>query len=140
MKRYGNYSQSEMGRVLLLRAMEWLSWPAFLSMGVGQLLLLRLSPLTAIALVAVLNFIWSLFCTGWVSLRMAEAGVFIKLLGWLTTPVVAIYFIWQSDYRMMLVAICWPVISIFLQLAGIPRKIGPVEEQMHAQLISRGHA
>ena len=130
------YTEEEKARFVQLRAIEWSAWPAFLSMGIGALLLPFFGILKSIIIVMVINLIWTAVCMHFVSAKLANYGVFIKKLMWITCPAVAIYFFINHQIGIGVVALFWGFISMFLQVAKIPgaTKLGQIEQIMYRQI------
>ncbi|MCX6727851.1 MAG: hypothetical protein NTX11_03510 [Candidatus Saccharibacteria bacterium] len=130
------YSEDEILRFVQLRAMEWSSWPAFLSMGIGVFLLLKFGILHSILIVMSLNFVWTIFCKYIVNATIANYGVFVKKLMWVTCPGVSIYFFAHNNIKLAVVALFWGIISMFLQIARFPgsAKVGDLERIFYSQI------
>ncbi len=133
-KEYQNFTQEELRRLTWLRAMEWTAWPAFLSMGIGQLLLLFETPIIVIIQILIANFIWSLICQKFISIKMAGYGVWISNLKWITSPLVFIIFLTQNHIGIAFLALIWPFLAMTLQFAKVPTSQNAIQLRMLLQL------
>jgi hypothetical protein len=128
------HSDEENLRWAYLRAVEWASWPAFVTSPFVPLALVFISwPLVIGSLVA-LNILWAMTVRyRFVSTRAAAAGVFVALLRWLTCPAACLYLCWTGAWGIGLLALCWP------SLAGVvaaipPSQIGVLQKQFMMRL------
>jgi len=127
------HSDEENVRWSWLRAVEWTSWPAFVSQPIMPVFL-WLSPTQwgglVLALVA-LNFLWQ-FCISSkrVSVTLASLGCLFVRLKWIACPVAA-YFLWHSDFPYQaLAALLWPVAVYVIAPIRIVRiDIGSLQER-----------
>jgi len=130
------FNEEEKQRYVQLRAMEWSSWPAFISMGIGVLLLPFFGILKSALIIMALNFIWSIFSIRFISVKLANIGIYVKKLMWVTCPATAVYFFINHQIVIGVVALFWGVVCMFLQIAKVPRKaeLGQIAEIMYEQI------
>jgi hypothetical protein len=132
---FSEWTEEERNRYVFLRAIEWLAFPAFISIGFGALLLLVIQPIPLIIGVLVINFIWSIFIARqFVGLKLSELGVYMNKLKFLTVPIAGIVFLTRHDYKLMVVALLWPVIGILLSLVRINDKRGVIAHKLKQQI------
>lgn len=93
-----------------LRAVEWGSWPAFLSQAAGPVLLLFLPWWSVVVGVVAANVVWATFvryrCS---SILAAYCGVFLAKLKWLACPVAAYLLYRRGDTATAALALFWPL-------------------------------
>jgi hypothetical protein len=128
---FSEWTEEERDRYVFLRAIEWLAFPAFISIGFGALLLLAVQPVPLVIGVLVINFVWTIFfAKQFVSLKLSELGVYVNKLKFLTVPIVAIVFLTRHDYKLTVVALLWPIIGILLSLVRINDKRGIIAHNL----------
>ena len=81
---FDNYTNEELSSFAHLRALEWCSWPIFLSHAIAPILLAATQSWVVLAAVLVINFFWHSIC-----------GVFIFRLRWPAAAASATYLVLQ---------------------------------------------
>ncbi len=128
------YSEEEIQKWSWLRAVEWSAWPSFLAMGIGQFMLLVITPFAAMLMVLLATFVWSIFCRYFVSAKLVTIGVFVNKLKWLSSPLVFIILLTQHETIPAFIALFWPFIAMFLQFLRLPSKVGAIQEKLLKQV------
>ncbi len=119
---YETWKSAEINRMLFLRAIEWVVWPAFLS-PLYVPILLTLCPWwkTFLTLFAA-DLIWCLFRDRIHNIALANfAAIAVKWVGLPTCIICSIVLICQKRYGTAVLSFLMPFISGFL---GIPGNIG----------------
>lgn len=110
-----------------LRAVEWGSWPVFVSQPIAPLALL-LFPWWCVAVaVAALNAVWSVFVRYRVVMpALAFWGAIFVRLKWVACPVAA-YLLWHhgAGWTAML-ALLWPLAALLVPRA--PTQVGVIQK------------
>ena len=132
-------------RWCLLRAMEWIRWPYFISQPLAPVMLLFWPWQTVVVTVLVSNLLW--FCLvrpTLISLPMAQFGVYFVRLKWLVCPLMGIYFFFRGQTANALIALLWPVLMIVVPSIPVinvlallvlpPGSIGPVQRRFMTAL------
>lgn len=127
---FSDWSEDEVNRYVLLRSIEWLALPAFVAIGIGAPLILVVPAVWLIVIIALLNFLWSLVATKYVSLRLAILAFYLNKLKFLTVPLIALVLFLNRNYGLMIVAIIWPLIGILLSLVRVSDKGGVIAHKM----------
>lgn len=120
---YG-YSENEIRQYLMARAIEWNTWPGFLSQPIFPILLIFFKWWLIILSLILLSMVWSLVKYRFVNVRMAEFGIFFAKLKWLSMPACAVYFISAGRYGLAVIAVLWPIVAAGLGAGG---RIGDIE-------------
>jgi hypothetical protein len=112
MWRASEHTDDENVRWSLLRAIEWLEWPLFMSGPVVPVLLYFFSWPWVVGVVVVISFLWRVFVVPfWLAPRLADAGPQFVLLKFLICPVMA-YLLWQrGQAAIAIVALTWPAVG-----------------------------
>ena len=123
--RFANWSDAEIQRWLLLRAIEWNAFPAFASQPLVPVMFLFFSWSWVIVAVVVLNILWSGIRYSYVNIAAASvACLFVVWAKWPSAIGSAIYLFIHRQFVPGLIALFWP------WLAGLippPGKIGVIE-------------
>jgi hypothetical protein len=128
------HSDSENLRWCYLRAIEWASWPAYLSQAIAPLALVFASSVIVLGTAFGLNILWvATVRYRFVSVRAADFGFFVVLLRWLTCPAAAFYLWWTGEWVGALLALFWPLIAAVIS-AIPPTQVGVVQKQFMAKL------
>jgi hypothetical protein len=119
------YDGVEIQRWLLLRAIEWCSFPAFASQPLVPIAFLLFSWYWVIATVVVLNISWSGIKYSYVNITAARvASLFVGLAIWPSVIGSAIYLFIHRRFVPGLIALFWPFLAGHLPPYG---KIGVIE-------------
>src|SRR5712692_9266889 len=102
------HSDEENLRWSYVRAIEWASWPAFLSQAVAPFALIFVSWIVVLGAVFGLNVFWALTVRyRFVSVNAAFLGVFVSLLRWVVCPGAAFYLWWNDEWVRAFFALLW---------------------------------
>jgi hypothetical protein len=127
---YG-YTESEIKQYLMARAIEWNTWPGFLSQPIVPLLLLFYKWWLILLVVLFVAFLWSFIKYKYINVELAEFGIFFTKLKWITIPVSVIYLIFEGRYGLAILAFIWPFIASGLGAGG---RIGDIERTFAKKL------
>ena len=123
--RFTNWTNAEIERWLWLRAVEWGSFPAFVSQPLVPIMFLLFSWYWVIGTVIVLNILWSMIRYSYVNIAVATAAChFVVLAKWPFTIGSAIYLFIHRQFVPALIALVWPLLVGHIT---IPGKIGVIE-------------
>ena len=104
-------------RWILLRSIEWINWPLFISQSVVPPLLWFYEWQPVVVAVIVVTILWRLaIATRCVSVKLVEIGPPLVSLKFLICPIIAFLSWWQGDRIGALVALLWPVAVLLIQL------------------------
>jgi len=104
------HSNDENVRWSWLRAVEWLSWPLFMSQPAVPVLLYYYPWPAVLGTVVVVAFLWrAIVVPFWVAPRLAAFGPMFVMLKFLAAPVMAVLLWQRGDTPVALVALLWPV-------------------------------
>jgi hypothetical protein len=96
MWRVAEHSDSENSRWILLRSIEWVQWPLFISQPIVPILLWFCEWQPVVLAVAAVSILWRLAIATWfVSVRLADLGPILVLLKFVACPVMA-FLIWRQ--------------------------------------------
>src|SRR5262249_52665799 len=97
-------------RWILLRSIEWINWPLFISQSVVAPLLWFYEWQPVVVAVIVVTIIWRLtIATRRASVKLVELGPPFVCLKFLICPIMALLIWWQGDRVGAVVALLWPV-------------------------------
>ena len=123
--RFANWTDAEIQRWLLLRAIEWCTFPAFATQPLVPVAFLLFSWYWVIAAVVVLNILWSGIRYSYVNITAASAACFfVRLTMWPSAIGSAIYLFIHHQFIPGLVALFWPLLAGYIPPPG---KIGVIE-------------
>lgn len=128
------YKPEEIIRLSWLRAVEWLSWPAFVSQPVLPILYLFWPWYYVIAWVALADLMWRFVRYRFVSYTLATVGCLFVRLKWPVMLVFSIYFGVRHEYLLAVLTLCSPLVAIAMVVlsAGL---VGVVQRQIVVQLM-----
>jgi hypothetical protein len=135
LRPFDTYTDAEIERWLQLRALEWSSWPIFLSQPVLPVLLV-LYPWqpTLIALLCI-EAIWHFVQYAFVSVRLSDIScLFVVWLKWPAAIVSSIYLFVHGRYALGVLVLAWPLIAVFVGMPinlligflGVRRSLGSI--------------
>ena len=116
---FENYTDAELARFAQLRALEWFSWPIFLSHTIAPILLAATQSWAVLAAVLVINFFWQAICDRFIHVGLATAGVFIFRLRWPAASASATYLFLHHHYGLAVVALLWPLLATMLSRLSV---------------------
>ena len=103
-------------RWILLRSIEWINWPLFISQSVVALLLWFYEWQPVVVAVIVVTITWRLaIATRCVSVKLVELGPPLVCLKFLICPIMALLIWWQGDRVGAVVALLWPVAVLLIE-------------------------
>lgn len=94
-----------------LRAVEWQSWPAFLSQPIVPILFIFVPWYYVLLAVIVLSWLWAVVRHKFVNPSLAELGVFFVKLKWITIPVAVFYLAYTEHYVLAIVSLLWTYLA-----------------------------
>lgn len=102
-----------------LRAVEWATWPMFLSQPIVPVLLYFFSWPIVLGSVIVITLLWRAFIVPfWVSVGLAGAGPKFVKLKFLTIPLMA-FLLWQrGETFVATIAVFWPIVGPLINLSS----------------------
>lgn len=114
-------SEEELRRWLHLRAIEWNSWPSWLSAVGAPVLFIFFPWLYVVSGLLAAHLVWMQVRYRWVSPALATvAALVVTPLQWVAAIGCAGWLYWHNEYFAGTLALCWPL------LAGIiPQYLGP---------------
>jgi hypothetical protein len=123
--RFASWTDAEIQRWCLLRAIEWCVFPAFVSQPLVPIMFLLFPWYWVIAVVVALNFLWSGIRYSCVNITAARAAcLFVALAKWPLAIGSAIYLFINREFVPGLVALSWPLLAGLIPPSG---KIGVIE-------------
>ena len=105
----------------LLRAMEWLTWPGFISQPLVPILLYFYPWPWVIGSVVLISFAWRMVVAPVIVFpQLATAAVWFVKLRWVASPIMA-FLIWQTtgDYLTAALALFWPLVGPSLYMRWV---------------------
>jgi hypothetical protein len=124
---YQDYTEEELQRACMLRAMEWMVWPAFVSQPLLPVLYIFYPVYWVLVAVFIAGLLWMPFRYRLASLPLATLGCYWVRLKWATIPVGVVVLLYQARYIAAVVALATPLLAGTLNLPG---KGGIVEEKV----------
>jgi hypothetical protein len=131
MANFTGYTEDEIQRYVQLRAIEWSSWVSFVAMGLSTPLLLLTNPVLLVLGIVILNIIWSIIFARSPNISLANAGVFLNKLKWLTAPLTAVIFIFQHNPKFAVLSVFWPIIVMLVGLLHKPMHLGEIARSFY---------
>lgn len=123
--RFENWTDAEIQRWLLLRAIEWNAFPAFASQPLVPIMFLLFSWYWVIAAVVVLNILWSGIRYYYVNITAATAAcLFVVWAKWPFAIGSAICLFFYRQFVPGFIALFWPLLAGLVPPSG---KIGVIE-------------
>lgn len=123
--RFVNWTDAEIQRWLLLRAIEWCVFPAFASQPLVPIMFLLFPWYWVIATVVALNIVWSGIRYSYVNITAATvACIFVVWAKWPFSIGSAIYLFFHHEFVPGLLALFWPLLAGLIPPTG---KIGVIE-------------
>ena len=144
--RFANWTDAEIQRWCLLRAIEWCAFPAFASQPLVPIMFLLFSWYWVIAAVVVLNILWSGIRYSYVNITAAMvACLFVAWVKWPSAIGSAVYLFVHRQFVPGLIALLWPLISGLIPPSGkigvielaFAKKLGYVSEDAECQAAAR---
>jgi len=133
------YSKPEIERWLQIRAIEWASWPAFVTQPIVPILLIFFPWILVIVVLVISDLCWRFVRYSFISPDLVDIGaLFTVFLKWPNAIIATIYFFIHHQYGLGLVALFWPLISGFVSfpvsliasLFGRPTLVGRIELEL----------
>ncbi len=115
---FEGYSDSDVQRWLLLRALEWVNLPTFASRATVPLFLIVFPWQYVFLAFALAILLWLPLRHKFVSVLVARVAIFLGLFAWPAAIGSAAYLLYHGHYILAVVAVIWPFASAFVQLPG----------------------
>lgn len=126
-------TQEDIRRILWLRAIEWCSFPSFVSQPLVPILLIRFSILQIVLSIFILEFLWTFLKYSYVNFRLSQyACIFVLKTKWPISIICCIILIIREQYIESTVALLWPFIAGFVHIPG--GKVGVIELNLAKQI------
>ena len=114
------YSEVEIERWLQLRAIEWVTFPAFISQPLAPVMFIFFPWYWVIAAIAALGILWSF--VRYLCVNVTIASIACSMVIWTRWPSAigsAIYLLF-IHYQPVpaLIALIWPLLSVFVRIPG----------------------
>ena len=145
--RFANWTDAEIQRWCLLRAIEWCAFPAFASQPLVPIMLLLFPWYWVIAAVVVLNTLWRWSGIGYsyVNITAARMACLSGLAKWPFAIGSAIYLFIDRQFVPGLIALSWPLLVLLIPSSGkfgvielaFAKKLGYVSEAAECQAAAR---
>jgi hypothetical protein len=124
-------SADENSRYVHLRAIEWASWPVFISQPIAPIALLFF-PWWAVGLsTLVAGIFWTFFVRDFFMIpKLAYIGPLIVRLKWLACPITAGVLAFKGSWGIAILALLWPLVTFVMPGAIFPLKpprLGDIE-------------
>jgi len=116
-----------------LRAVEWGSWPLWLSVSIGPVALLFVPLWKLVVVFGVANLAWSTVRYKFVAFRLASVGAVLGLARWITVPAAFALLLWRGHWGLAIIAAVWPS-AVTLLGAVHPPQIGRIQIILIRQL------
>jgi hypothetical protein len=114
-----------------LRAIEWASWPIFVSQPIAPIALLFFPWWKVILFILIAGFFWALLIRDFLIVPMlAYVGSLIVYLKWLACPITAGILVFSGSPRIAVLALLWPLLASVMPLVIFPFKpprLGDIE-------------
>jgi hypothetical protein len=116
-----------------LRAMEWGSWPTFISQPIAPIAILFYPWWSVVLFTVVANVLWILFVRHKIVVPVrAYWGVIIVRLKWITCPIAA-YTLWRGDMRgAATLALLWPLVILVMSFGS--GRVGDIQKMFLQRL------
>lgn len=108
------YTSEEILRLAWLRAIEWLSWPAFISQPILPVLYLLWPWYYVLAWVALANLMWRSVRYKFVNYTLANVACLYVRLKWPVMLVFSIYFFVHREYLLAVLTIATPLVAMVM--------------------------
>lgn len=135
-------SDDEINRWLLLRSIEWLNLPAFVSSPFAPILFIFFPWYWVLVTILILGVLWSSIRYRFVNVAIATIFSYCDLLAWPAAIGSAIYLFIHHRYFPAIIALVWPPLAGCIGIPGKPgiiehafaQKIGliPPDDQSHS--------
>jgi len=118
-------TESELQRMLWLRAIEWANWPIFLAQLLAPILLVFFWWPYVIGGIVIMDILWTSIRYSYVNFQLATiAAILVSWLKWPSAIGAAIYFFIQGNYFYGILALLSPLL---IGLICISAEIGRIE-------------
>jgi len=128
-----NHSDDENLRWSWLRAVEWGSWPTFVSQPIVPIVFLFFRWWSVLVVITAANLLWKAFVTyRVVSVDLAFLGEHFARLKWIAS-ILACYLLWRNGAKgTALLALFWPFLAGFVP--PISAQIGVIQQMFMQRL------
>jgi len=126
---FDSYTDEEIKRWLWLRAVEWSSFPAFISQPVAPILFIFFPWYFVVLAVVALGFIWRFIRYSFVSVGLAYSAVVpVVWLKWPASIGSSIYLFVHHEAIAAILALVWPYLAGLVgAVVGRPNQVGLIE-------------
>jgi hypothetical protein len=108
-------SADENSRYVHLRAIEWASWPAFISQPIAPIALLVFPWRTVVLFTVLAGVLWTFLIRDFFIIPvLADAGPLIVRLKWLACPITAGVLALRGSWGIAALALLWPLVAAFM--------------------------
>jgi CheY-like chemotaxis protein len=124
------YTEAEVERWLLLRAIEWEAWPEFVSQLVIPIALLRFPVLPVLVVLALVDLSWRFVVTHLISMTLVRMGPIVTFLKWPSAIVCACVLAYSHRFGIAALALVWPLVGgVFITLLSdfLSKRLGLCE-------------
>lgn len=128
------YNPEEVLRVSLLRAAEWLSWPAFISQPILPVLYLFWPWYDVLALIALANLMWRFVRYRFVNYTLATVACLYVRLKWPVMVIFCIYFLLHKSYLLAVLTLATPLVAM-LMITLSTGNVGMVQRRFVDELL-----
>lgn len=112
-RHLSNYSINELGRWCTLRAMEWCSFPAFITQPIIPILLIFFNIKNIFISLVITEIIWVLFVRyRYINLDLMDIGPIFVKLKFVTVPASCICFLINHNIPLALIALISPLYAL----------------------------
>ncbi|MGB8030843.1 MAG: hypothetical protein WCF30_14425 [Terracidiphilus sp.] len=127
------WTEAEIRRMLWLRAIEWCSWPSFLSLVLAPIVFLWLAWWKVLLGLLIANVIWAPFRYRFHNLRIANfASTIINPGQYIVAVTCSIIQAVHRHWGLAVLSLVWPVVGGFVKVPG--GKIGIIEQNFASEL------
>jgi len=118
LRPFDTYTDEEIARWLQLRALEWSSWPIFISQPILPVLLVMYPWKPVVIALLCVEAIWQFVQYAFVSVRLSDIScLFVVWLKWPAALGSSIYLFVHGRYALGVAALTWPAVAVFV---GMP--------------------
>ena len=124
------HSNQENGIWANLRAMEWGSFPSFVSQPIAPILMLFFNPIVVVLVIIILNILWRFVRYKTYNPYLSSLAVYFVKLKWISVVGMAILFYLNHNIPYALVSLFWVPISYVLMVSSMPVEVGRIEKNI----------
>lgn len=129
------YTEGEIHKWIMLRAIEWGDWPLFIAQPIIPVLMLIFEWWIIVLGIVIANLLWGLVRYKFVSVPLANFGCLFVRLKWFTSPAMGLYFYLNDNILNAILALSWPLVTlILLAVRFYPIELGRLERMFLEKL------